>query len=56
MEKIKNFRMNVNSLYFEIRKLKDECIIKKGTIVNKEEFKRHKKVIKALLEKIEREI
>lgn len=56
MDKIKNFRMNVDSLYFEIRKLKDNCIIKKRTRVNKEEFKRHKKVIKALLEKTEKEI
>ena len=38
------------------RKVKEQCITMKGTRINKAEFQRQKRILKQLLEIIEKEI
>lgn len=56
MDKIENFSKNMDNFVLTARKVKEQCITMKGTRINKAEFQRQKRILKQLLEVIEKEI
>lgn len=56
MNNIRRFAENMDEFVLVSRKVKCKCITMKGTRVNKAEFKRQKKILKQMLEVIEKEI
>lgn len=56
MDKVKKFAENMDNFVLTARKVKEQCITMKGTRINKSEFKRQKRILKQLLEVIEKEI
>jgi hypothetical protein len=56
MNKIENFSKNMDNFVMTARKVKEQCITMKGTRINKAEFQRQKRILKQLLEIIEKEI
>ena len=56
MDKVRKFANNMDNFVLTARKVKEQCITMKGTRINKAEFKRQKRILKQLLETIEKEI
>lgn len=56
MDKVKKFSENMDEFVLVARKVKEQCITMKNTRINKSEFKRQKRILKQLLEVIEKEI
>lgn len=56
MDKVKKFVENMDNFVLTARKVKEQCITMKNTRINKTEFKRQKRILKQLLEVIEKEI
>jgi len=56
MDKVENFSKNMDNFVLVARKVKEQCITMKNTRINKAEFKRQKRILKQLLETIEKEI
>nr|DAK35263.1 MAG TPA: hypothetical protein [Caudoviricetes sp.] len=56
MNKIENFSNNMDNFVLTARKVKEQCLTMKNTRINKAEFKRQKRILKQLLEIIEKEI
>jgi hypothetical protein len=56
MSKIENFSKNMDNFVLTARKVKEQCLTMKNTRINKAEFKRQKRILKQLLEIIEKEI
>ena len=56
MNKIENFSKNMDNFVLTARKVKERCLTMKNTRINKAEFKRQKRILKQLLETIEKEI
>lgn len=56
MDKIENFSKNMDNFVLTARKVKEQCLTMKNTRINKSEFKRQKRILKQLLEIIEKEI
>lgn len=56
MDKIENFSKNMDIFVLTARKVKEQCLTMKNTRINKAEFKRQKRILKQLLEIIEKEI
>ena len=56
MNKIERFSQNMDNFVLTARKVKEQCITMKNTRINKAEFKRQKRILKGLLEIIEKEI
>lgn len=53
---IQNFYNNIDEFVLVARKLKYDCVTKKGTTINKSEYRRKKKILKSMLDIIEKEI
>ena len=56
MNKIEKFSKNMDNFVLTARKVKEQCITMKGTRINKAEFQSQKRILKQLLEIIEKEI
>lgn len=56
MDKIENFSKNMDNFVLTARKVKEQCITMKGTRINKAEFQRQKRILKEILNNIEKEI
>lgn len=56
MDKVKNFSKNMDNFVLTARKVKEQCITMKGTRINKAEFQRQKRILKEILNNIEKEI
>lgn len=56
MDKVKKFAENMDNFVLTARKVKRKCITMKESRVNKAEFKRQKKILKEMLQIIEKEI
>jgi len=54
MNKIENFSNNMDNFVLTARKVKEQCLTMKNTRINKAEFKRQKRILKQLLEIIEK--
>lgn len=56
MDKVENFSKNMDNFVLVARKVKEQCITMKGTRINKAEFQRQKRILKEILNNIEKEI
>ena len=56
MNKIENFSKNMDNFVLTARKVKEQCLTMKNTRINKAEFQRQKKILKQMLQIIEKEI
>ena len=56
MDKVKKFAKNMDEFVLVARKVKWKCITMKESRVNKAEFQRQKKILKEMLQIIEKEI
>lgn len=56
MDKVKKFSENMDEFVLVARKVKWKCITMKGTRINKAEFQRQKRILKEILNNIEKEI
>lgn len=56
MGKVENFSKNMDNFVLVARKVKEQCITMKGTRINKAEFQRQKRILKEILNNIEKEI
>lgn len=56
MDKAKKFSENMDEFVLVARKVKWKCITMKGTRINKAEFQRQKRILKEILNNIEKEI
>lgn len=56
MDKVEKFAENMDNFVLTARKVKEQCLTMKGTRINKAEFKRQKRILKEILNNIEKEI
>ncbi|MFP5493134.1 hypothetical protein ACLGL2_00820 [Parvimonas sp. G1641] len=56
MNKIENFSKNMDNFVLVARKVKEQCLTMKGTRINKAEFQRQKRILKEMLQLIEKEL
>ena len=56
MNKIENFSKNMDNFVLTARKVKEQCLTMKGTRINKAEFQRQKRILKEMLQLIEKEL